>query len=196
MPPTRPARDRRHVAPATSRRFWVTAAADEIIHRDDLVLSRRETALMSTACNDLAGTLREANVRARPHCARRRGGDGAGVCRRRNGKRSRPRRASCALRVRSCWPPTRKTWRRRRRAGCRAPWSTASRSTRNASKAWPRARGRRRCRDPVGQVIAEWDRPNGLKIARVRVPLGVIGIIYESRPNVTADAAALCLKSG
>jgi glutamate-5-semialdehyde dehydrogenase len=50
--------------------------------------------------------------------------------------------------------------------------------------------------DPVGQVLAEWERPNGLKIARVRVPLGVIGIIYESRPNVTADAAALCLKSG
>ena len=50
--------------------------------------------------------------------------------------------------------------------------------------------------DPIGQVIAEWDRPNGLKIQRVRVPLGVIGIIYESRPNVTADAGALCLKSG
>jgi glutamate-5-semialdehyde dehydrogenase len=50
--------------------------------------------------------------------------------------------------------------------------------------------------DPVGQVIASWTRPNGLEISRVRVPLGVIGIIYESRPNVTADAAALCLKSG
>ena len=50
--------------------------------------------------------------------------------------------------------------------------------------------------DPIGQVMAEWTRPNGLKIARVRVPLGVIGIIYESRPNVTADAAGLCLKSG
>ena len=50
--------------------------------------------------------------------------------------------------------------------------------------------------DPVGQVVAEWQRPNGLEVARVRVPLGVIGIIYESRPNVTADAAALCLKSG
>ena len=50
--------------------------------------------------------------------------------------------------------------------------------------------------DPVGQVVAKWQRPNGLEIARVRVPLGVIGIIYESRPNVTADAAALCLKSG
>ncbi|MEO8465422.1 MAG: glutamate-5-semialdehyde dehydrogenase [Gammaproteobacteria bacterium] len=50
--------------------------------------------------------------------------------------------------------------------------------------------------DPVGQVIAAWERPNGLAISRVRVPLGVIGIIYESRPNVTADAAALCLKSG
>jgi glutamate-5-semialdehyde dehydrogenase len=50
--------------------------------------------------------------------------------------------------------------------------------------------------DPVGQVMAHWTRPNGLEISRVRVPLGVIGIIYESRPNVTADAAALCLKSG
>jgi glutamate-5-semialdehyde dehydrogenase len=50
--------------------------------------------------------------------------------------------------------------------------------------------------DPVGTKIAEWDRPNGLHIERVRTPLGVIGIIYESRPNVTADAAVLCLKSG
>jgi len=50
--------------------------------------------------------------------------------------------------------------------------------------------------DPVGTVIAQWKRPNGLQIARVRVPLGVIGIIYESRPNVTADAGALCLKAG
>jgi glutamate-5-semialdehyde dehydrogenase len=50
--------------------------------------------------------------------------------------------------------------------------------------------------DPVGDTIAEWQRPNGLRIARVRVPLGVIGIIYESRPNVTADAGTLCLKSG
>jgi glutamate-5-semialdehyde dehydrogenase len=50
--------------------------------------------------------------------------------------------------------------------------------------------------DPVGSVLAEWERPNGLKIQRVRVPLGVVGIIYESRPNVTADAGALCLKAG
>jgi glutamate-5-semialdehyde dehydrogenase len=50
--------------------------------------------------------------------------------------------------------------------------------------------------DPIGVVTAEWSRPNGLRIQRVRVPLGVIGIIYESRPNVTADAGALCLKSG
>ena len=50
--------------------------------------------------------------------------------------------------------------------------------------------------DPVGTVAAEWQRPNGLRIQRVRVPLGVIGIIYESRPNVTADAGALCLKAG
>ena len=50
--------------------------------------------------------------------------------------------------------------------------------------------------DPIGTTVAEWERPNGLRIQRVRVPLGVIGIIYESRPNVTADAGALCLKSG
>jgi len=50
--------------------------------------------------------------------------------------------------------------------------------------------------DPVGTIDAQWARPNGLQIARVRVPIGVIAIIYESRPNVTGDAAALCLKSG
>ena len=50
--------------------------------------------------------------------------------------------------------------------------------------------------DPIGATIAEWTRPNELRISRVRVPLGVVGIIYESRPNVTADAGALCLKSG
>lgn len=51
-------------------------------------------------------------------------------------------------------------------------------------------------RDPVGRVLAEWQRPNGLRFQRVAQPLGVIGMIFESRPNVTADAAALCLKSG
>ncbi len=50
--------------------------------------------------------------------------------------------------------------------------------------------------DPVGQVMAEWTRPNGLRIRRVRTPLGVVGVIFESRPNVTADAGALCLKAG
>jgi glutamate-5-semialdehyde dehydrogenase len=50
--------------------------------------------------------------------------------------------------------------------------------------------------DPVGEVLTEWDRPSGLHIKRVRTPLGVVGVIYESRPNVTADAGALCLKSG
>ncbi|WP_166415706.1 glutamate-5-semialdehyde dehydrogenase [Cochlodiniinecator piscidefendens] len=50
--------------------------------------------------------------------------------------------------------------------------------------------------DPVGAVLSEWDRPTGLHIKRVRTPLGVIGVIYESRPNVTADAGALCLKAG
>src|SRR5262249_49368706 len=50
--------------------------------------------------------------------------------------------------------------------------------------------------DPVGAVMESWTRPNGMTIERVRVPLGVVGVIYESRPNVTADAAVLCLKAG
>ena len=50
--------------------------------------------------------------------------------------------------------------------------------------------------DPVGEVLDGWRRPNGLRIHRVRVPLGVVAIIYENRPNVTSDAAGLCLKSG
>ena len=50
--------------------------------------------------------------------------------------------------------------------------------------------------DPVREVTKMWRRPNGLQVGRMRIPLGVIGIIYEARPNVTADAAALCLKSG
>ncbi len=50
--------------------------------------------------------------------------------------------------------------------------------------------------DPVGEAIADWERPNGLKISRVRTPIGVIGVIFESRPNVTADAGALCMKAG
>jgi glutamate-5-semialdehyde dehydrogenase len=54
----------------------------------------------------------------------------------------------------------------------------------------------RKLKDPVGSVIAAWRRPNGMRIERVRVPLGVVGVIYESRPNVTADAGALCLKAG
>src|SRR5579862_9248125 len=54
----------------------------------------------------------------------------------------------------------------------------------------------RKLKDPVGTVLASWRRPNGLRIDRVRVPLGVVGVIYESRPNVTADAGALCLKAG
>ena len=51
-------------------------------------------------------------------------------------------------------------------------------------------------KDPIGRVLSSWDRPNGLKISRVATPLGVIGLIFESRPNVAADAGGLCLKSG
>lgn len=73
------------------------------------------------------------------------------------------------------------------------------RLTLNAKRVAEMARGVREVAelsDPVGEVLAEWTRPNGLRMTKVRVPIGVIGIIYESRPNVTADAAVLCLKSG
>src|SRR6516165_2106876 len=66
-----------------------------------------------------------------------------------------------------------------------------------AMGAWARAAARRLAlADPVGTLAAAWERPNGMHIERVRVPLGVVGVIYESRPNVTADAGGLCLKSG
>ena len=54
----------------------------------------------------------------------------------------------------------------------------------------------RALKDPVGEITESWARPNGMRIERVRVPLGVVGIIYESRPNVTADAGVLCVKAG
>ena len=69
----------------------------------------------------------------------------------------------------------------------------------NAARVKDMARGIREVAslaDPVGQTVAEWTRPNGLKIRKVRVPLGVVGIIYESRPNVTADTVALTMKTG
>ena len=84
-----------------------------------------------------------------------------------------------------------------RRPGPTPPRSTGSGSTPAASPAWPRGlRDVAALPDPVGEVVDGWVRPNGLRVERVRVPLGVIGIIYENRPNVTSDAAGLCLKSG
>ena len=84
-----------------------------------------------------------------------------------------------------------------RARGIRGPSSTASRSPTRGSRPWRPACARSPLLpDPVGEIVRGWRRPNGIEIARVRVPLGVVGFIYESRPNVTADAAALCVKSG
>ncbi|MEN3793550.1 glutamate-5-semialdehyde dehydrogenase [Fulvimarina sp. MAC3] len=80
-----------------------------------------------------------------------------------------------------------------------SPASFIDRLTLNAARVIAMSEGLRSIAelpDPVGDVIASWTRPNGLEISRVRTPLGVVGVIYESRPNVTADAGALCLKSG
>jgi glutamate-5-semialdehyde dehydrogenase len=79
------------------------------------------------------------------------------------------------------------------------PGAFVDRLTLNPSRVDAMARGLEEIAalsDPVGAVMAEWTRPNGLRIERVRVPLGVVGMIFESRPNVLADAGALCLKSG
>ena len=94
-------------------------------------------------------------------------------------------------------PPTPRTSPTARRAGLTAALLDRLSSTTRAIEAM--ADGIEVVRglaDPVGEVTESWTRPNGMTIERVRVPLGVIGIIYESRPNVTADAGALCLKSG
>ncbi|MER0236801.1 glutamate-5-semialdehyde dehydrogenase [Fulvimarina sp. MAC8] len=80
-----------------------------------------------------------------------------------------------------------------------SPASFIDRLTLNAARVIAMSEGLRSIAelpDPVGDVMASWTRPNGLDISRVRTPLGVVGVIYESRPNVTADAGALCLKSG
>jgi glutamate-5-semialdehyde dehydrogenase len=79
---------------------------------------------------------------------------------------------------------------------CRPPSSTVSASTHPGWWPWPGLRQVAALPDPVGEVLDGWVRPNGLRISRVRVPLGVVAIIYENRPNVTSDAAGLCLKSG
>ena len=94
-------------------------------------------------------------------------------------------------------PPTRATSPKPGPPASPARSSTASRSTARASRRWPKGLEIvAKLKDPVGDVMDKWKRPNGMTIERVRTPIGVIGVIYESRPNVTADAGALCLKAG
>ena len=97
--------------------------------------------------------------------------------------------------ARPCWKPTGGTWSRP--SILRA--SLRDRLALDEARVEAIARGLEevaRLPDPVGEVAASWTRPNGLRFERVRTPLGVVGVIYESRPNVTADAGGLCLKSG
>ena len=148
--------------------------------------------------HEQSGETPRADGRDRPQRARRRPAAGhrhrrAQECRaRRHGRRDHRARAGRSS------PPTRidlAQWRGVRLS--RVLHRPADARRRRASAPWPTASARSpSCSDPVGDVIAEWDRPNGLHIERVRTPLGVIGVIYESRPNVTADAGALCLKAG
>ena len=97
----------------------------------------------------------------------------------------------------ACWPRTRATSPRRKAAGSDAAF--VDRLTLTPASIAAMAEGLEQIaalRDPVGEISDLQYRPTGIQVGKMRVPLGVVGIIYESRPNVTADAAALCLKSG
>ena len=111
---------------------------------------------------------------------------------------ARPRRRRCGARRHKILAANERDMREAAAHGLSSAHARPAAARREAHRGHgARARGHRaRCPIPIGTVLAEWTRPNGLRIQRRRVPLGVIGIIYESRPNVTADAGALCLKSG
>ncbi len=116
----------------------------------------------------------------------------------RNGALTELAQPRCAPRETRCWPPTRATSTRARaaRAGRRADRSPDADEQARSSR-WPRASNRwRSCPIRSARSATSAPQPSGIRVGRMRVPLGVIGIIYESRPNVTVDAAALCLKSG
>ena len=167
---------------------------DEMIHRDDLVADGKLTMTVHKPPMRLAAEMMAIGAAAREAArAMREAGDddqdqGADGSRR---APSAPRKpeilAANARRYRSGQS------RRHGRAACWTGW----RSMMRGSKPWPRAwKMWRRQPDPNGRELARWTRPNGLDIARVATPIGVIGIIYESRPNVTADAGAIALKAG
>ena len=175
------------------------AGRAELVHRDDMVLSK---SLNAHERNRRQEARNAGERRPRP-CAR--------WARRRARPRARWRSPPPRPRTPRCWPP---------RASCapalraileanKLDLAAAAEADRPASfldrlmldpkRIEGMAKGLEEIAalpDPVGAVLAHWTRPNGLEIERVRVPLGVIGIIYESRPNVTADAGALCLKAG
>ena len=176
---------------------------DEMIHRDDLVLlppacprcgRARELARSSGAMDhERIGALMEGLGKAadrRCHGA----GDSAPPPKK---PRSRPPRPRSARAARRFSPPTSATWPRRApRARADARLERLRLDAQRLEAIAASVAEVIALPDPIGRVTAEWQRPNGLRIQRVVVPLGVIGIIYESRPNVTADAGALCLKSG
>ena len=122
---------------------------------------------------------------------------GARAAERKRTRRWPPWRRRSARAGARFWPPMPRIWPKPGRRARPRHSSTGWRSTTSASPPWRTASTWcAALADPVGTVTERWTRPNGMTIERVRVPLGVIGVIYESRPNVTADAGALCLKAG
>ena len=179
---------------------------DEMIHRDDLVLlhtdgqaCRRHAGSASRRCSR-RGQRRTGAADGRPRARCRRGGRGAraGPPAAKNRRTCRRGRGVRALRAGHPGCQRARTWRPHAPAELSA--ARLERLQLDAQRVEAIAHGHRggrgAARSRSACIAAQWQRPNGLHIRRVRVPLGVIGIIYESRPNVTADAGALCLKSG
>ena len=135
--------------------------------------------------------------RARQRAAARRSRRRASAARARPQALTEPARAIRAARAAILAANARDLAADARDGRSRARCATGCCSTRSASRRWREGLEEvAALPDPVGTELARWTRPNGLDIARVRIPLGVIGIIYESRPNVTADAGGLCLRAG
>ena len=174
---------------------------DEMIHRDDLVLALSASPQRQT---DAERNARDAH--------RDRGHPASAACRRRAARAAShvlARAAGCRRAMRRCvrWPASlrvarrRRSWRPTPPTSPPAPATAAFRDRLALTEARVEAMANglediARLPDPLGRTLADWTRPNGLRIQRIATPIGVIGMIYESRPNVGADAAGICLKSG
>ena len=182
--PTGPSRTTRHTAATSSARAGAGLAGGPTSRPPP-----RDSAVRFLHDDSRRGPRRRQTGPDRGDPARADDASGEGRCAARDGGRPRGRVGECSL-------PTARTWSGAAKAGC-------PRRFRPARAGWKRvvamADGLRQVAalpDPVGEVLRGSTLPNGLQLKQIRVPMGVVGIIYEARPNVTVDAAGLCVKSG